>query len=78
MPYQDYLQTPEWHARRVEQLKRSGFRCQVCNAANTELHVHHRTYERLGAEAPGDLVTLCQACHELFHTHGRLAEPEGE
>jgi hypothetical protein len=28
------------------------------------LHMHHRTYERLGAELPSDLQVLCRPCHE--------------
>ena len=73
MPYQEYLQSPEWNRRRTEQLRRAGFRCQVCNEANVQLHVHHRTYERRGNEAFRDLIVLCSSCHSLFHSQGKLA-----
>lgn len=40
------------------------------------LHVHHRTYERFGNEDAGDLVVLCEACHEVFHQRRRLWRPD--
>jgi hypothetical protein len=75
MPYQDYLQTPEWQERRKAALRQAGSRCQVCNRSRT-LHVHHRTYERRGTEMPADLTVLCDECHALFHGKGLIpAEP---
>ena len=67
MPYQEYLQTPEWQARRKDALQRAEYRCQTCNASDRILDVHHRTYERRGHEKPSDLTVLCRDCHELFH-----------
>jgi hypothetical protein len=29
--------------------------------------VHHLTYTRLGAEADGDLVAVCDECHDWLH-----------
>ena len=78
MPYQDYLLTPEWQERRNFQLARSGYRCQVCNTADEQLNVHHRTYERRGNEAPSDLITLCRGCHDLFHNAGKLPKEDSE
>lgn len=74
MPYQEYLQTPEWQERRQRHLKSAGYRCQVCNQAKGPLDVHHRTYERRGDEYYKDLLLLCRTCHEIFHTTGRLAK----
>jgi 5-methylcytosine-specific restriction endonuclease McrA len=76
MPYQEYLLTPEWQERRKAQLERADYRCQVCNTGKSKLHVHHRTYERRGNEAPGDLLVLCRECHELFHQAGKLVEED--
>lgn len=70
MTYREYLQTPEWQERRGEALMRAQGRCQVCNKPYN-LDVHHRTYERRGAEAPDDLTVLCRTCHATFH--GRLS-----
>jgi hypothetical protein len=71
MPYNEYLQTPEWQEKRAEARARAGGRCQVCNSLGP-LDVHHRTYERRGAERESDLIVLCRNCHELFHRFGRL------
>ena len=77
MPYKDYLLTPEWQERRRARLKAARYRCQVCNTKNERLNVHHRTYERRGAEYARDLIVLCEGCHYLFHRNGSLA-PHGD
>lgn len=74
MPYQDYLQTPEWGKTRGAALRRSNYRCQVCNTNKRTLDVHHRTYERLGHEHYTDLLVLCRECHGTFHKNGKLAK----
>lgn len=66
LPYPLYLLTAHWQRKRQAALARAGHRCQVCNTAR-QLEVHHRTYERLGAELAADLLVLCRACHQLFH-----------
>jgi hypothetical protein len=71
MPYADYLQTPEWQAKRERARDRAGGRCQVCDSEGP-LDVHHRTYERRGNERDEDLTVLCRGCHELFSRTGRL------
>jgi len=73
--YADYLQSDHWCGTRLRQLERAHFRCQVCNGAEA-LNVHHRTYRRLGAERPADLIVLCHGCHTLFHREGKLAREE--
>jgi hypothetical protein len=67
MPYKDYLQTEHWTSVRRRALEFSGDRCQLCNLSGVTLHVHHRTYDRLGDELDGDLIVLCAACHSKFH-----------
>jgi hypothetical protein len=77
MPYTDFLLTPEWQETRRAALRRAGFACQVCNTGE-RLHVHHRTYERRGAELARDLIVLCGPCHALYHGKGMLpAHPDG-
>lgn len=66
MPYNEYLQTPHWKETRKAALERAGNRCQLCNN-DQRLHVHHRTYERLGEEHDTDLIVLCASCHGRFH-----------
>ena len=67
MSYTEYLLTREWRATKAAALAWAGYRCQVCNANDEELHVHHRVYTRRGCERPEDLVVLCRTHHELFH-----------
>lgn len=69
--YQAYLNSPSWRLRRNTALKDSGWRCQRC-PAKRNLQVHHRTYERLGAERDADLEVLCENCHRDEH----LEHPE--
>lgn len=66
MPYVEYLKTEHWKALRSNMLRRAGFRCQLCNAAEP-LDVHHRTYENRGCESYQDLIALCRSCHEKHH-----------
>lgn len=73
MAYQDYLQTEHWQQTRRGALRRAGYSCQVCSE-KAKLHVHHRTYARLGHELDTDLIVLCAECHELFHANGKLAD----
>ena len=71
--YAEYLESDHWRSLRQWALERASYRCQICNTSVLTLHVHHRTYARVGAELPGDLIVLCSECHSTFHDHGRLA-----
>lgn len=73
--YQNYLKSEHWQKQRKEALLCALYRCQVCNTDALPLEVHHRTYERLGAELPSDLFVLCEQCHDLFSQNGKLATP---
>jgi hypothetical protein len=66
MTYKEYLKTTEWAVLRRIKLQEANHRCQVCNG-DGELHVHHRTYERIRMELLTDLIVLCADCHRLFH-----------
>jgi hypothetical protein len=65
MPYEEYLKTSEWLAKRQQVLERDEG-CRNCNAQEN-LEVHHRTYARRGYEDLRDLTVLCESCHEHFH-----------
>lgn len=73
MPYGEYLKTEHWQAKRREAIKHAHKRCQLCNASDRVLHVHHRTYDGRGQESPEDLIVLCADCHKTFHENGKLA-----
>jgi len=66
MPYQEYLQSDHWAAKRKEALDFYGHRCVVCHTT-AQLQVHHRTYAHKGLENMNDLVVLCSECHKLYH-----------
>lgn len=68
--YAEYLLSDVWQGKRTAALERAGNRCQLCNGTKI-LNVHHRTYERIGAEAPEDLTVLCRSCHAKFHDVGK-------
>ena len=63
--YQEYLKSHRWRAMRLWALSRAGNRCEVCGNENG-LEVHHRSYENLGCEFPGELLVLCEDCHEAY------------
>lgn len=67
--YADYLQSPEWAVVRRLALEQAGYACRLCGAPQEEsrLDVHHRTYERLGAELLADVIVLCSSCHCRHH-----------
>jgi hypothetical protein len=68
MPYPQYLTTTEWDERRRAAYRRAGYRCQLCNAENVELHAHHRSYQHRGRPTEADdLIVLCARCHEQAH-----------
>lgn len=71
--YPEYLKSEEWQNRRADALHRARYACQLCNASDNGLDVHHRTYERVFNEWPSDLTVLCRDCHRKFH----LAESGG-
>jgi 5-methylcytosine-specific restriction endonuclease McrA len=65
--YHRYIQSDAWRKRADECKRRAGYRCQLCNSPD-RLEAHHRTYERLGREEPGDLTCLCHRCHQEYHS----------
>jgi len=64
--YRQYLRTEGWKHRRQVALDRAGGFCEDCGVRSS-LEVHHRTYERRGAERPKDLVAICGQCHDERH-----------
>ena len=67
--YKVYITSDEWIDRATKAKEDAGWRCQLCNRHKDEitLHAHHRTYENLGNEKPGDITVLCADCHSKFH-----------
>jgi 5-methylcytosine-specific restriction endonuclease McrA len=72
--YGDYLQSLHWRDVRSRFIRSKLFkgkceRCQRPIGAGTDqvAFIHHRSYERLGAEHLRDLAALCADCHAVVH-----------
>lgn len=53
-----------WRDRRVQVLRRDGWRCVLCGR-HKRLTVHHIRPAALGRDdRPSNLVTLCRGCHD--------------
>lgn len=74
--YRAYLNSPHWRQTRNAALKRAHWRCNRCGGKR-DLNVHHRSYERLGAERDSDLEVLCFTCHNGHHVEEAKEQPAG-
>lgn len=64
--YREYLISKKWCAikKAVHYLYED--ECFICwNTSN--LHIHHKTYDRLYHEDLDDLVLVCKYCHWIIH-----------
>ena len=57
-------------------LFRDNHKCRCCKGKSKDpvLNVHHIESRKTGGNAPNNLVTLCQTCHEQYHK-GELSLP---
>lgn len=76
MDYRQYLQSDEWKEKRRQREIFDNFTCALCHRKITTPICHHMSYERLGHEnIVEDIITLCWACHERFHSNwGKMSE----
>ena len=73
----DYLQGDQlgfWNVREYV-IFRDGHVCQACKGRSKDLilNVHHIESRKTGGDAPGNLITLCEACHKAYHA-GKLKQ----
>ena len=56
---------------------RDGHTCQCCKGKSKDkiLNVHHIESRKTGGNAPNNLVTLCEYCHEQYHK-GKIQLPK--
>ena len=66
--YQKGDQLGFWNVREYV-LFRDGHKCQYCKgkSKDTKLHVHHIESRKTGGDALNNLITLCSACHAMYH-----------
>lgn len=74
-----YLRGPWWAElrQRYADHPEAPHSCAVCGTPRYQLH--HRTYERLGAEHVSDLIALCDQHHHSLHrawNHHHEQQPE--
>ena len=57
-----------WNAREYV-LFRDNHKCKCCNgkSGDKRLNVHHIISRKYGGDAPSNLVTLCETCHNGYH-----------
>lgn len=48
-------------------LKRDNYTCRICGCKDVKFHVHHIETRKIGGNAPDNLITLCENCHEMLH-----------
>ena len=66
--YQMGEQLDFWNVREYV-LFRDHHKCQHCHGKSRDkiLNVHHIESRKTGGDAPGNLVTLCEICHNKYH-----------
>ena len=69
--YQKGEQLGFWNVRQYV-LHRDGYRCHgKKDCKNKVLNVHHIESRKVGGNSPGNLITLCEECHNSYH-NGKL------
>lgn len=72
--YHEYITSEEWRVRRAVFLSRypncarcglSRYFSKLRTVYDEDLHVHHKSYARVGCEEWEDLEPLCKRCHEI-------------
>ena len=66
--YQQGEQLDFWNVREYV-LFRDNHICQCCKGKSKDkrLNVHHIESRKVGGNAPNNLITLCETCHEGYH-----------
>jgi len=66
--YQSGEQLDFWNVREYV-LFRDGHTCQCCKGKSKDkiLNVHHIESRKTGGNAPNNLITLCETCHNGYH-----------
>lgn len=66
MPYKQYLTTPHWKAVRARAIRQADGECRLCGSTR-RLIAHHQNYDFVGCEESGDVIAICNGCHDKIH-----------
>jgi hypothetical protein len=72
------MNSADWKNKRAEYIasKEHSNDCYGCGKRyKSGFHLHHVTYQRLGAERLSDLVMVCRLCHESIHEAYKFIKP---
>lgn len=73
--YYQALKHPKWQRKRLEVMNRDNFQCALCKDSETQLHVHHKSYNNKTGMPwdveDSELITLCEHCH--YEVEARIA-----
>lgn len=70
--YSELLKDERWKKLSKEVKDRDDNKCVLCDNTKS-LQAHHKKYTGLPWEAPiCDIITLCSACHEMWHANNNL------
>lgn len=73
-----YYQREEWQRASKQRKEFDNYRCVICTGAcQSELHVHHLTYDFLFNERLDCLITVCSLHHKMIHDNSLLRFPNG-
>lgn len=74
--FQQGEQLDFWNVREYV-LFRDGHICQCCKGKSKDprLNIHHIESRKTGGNAPNNLITLCETCHDNYHS-GRIKLPK--
>ena len=74
--YQQGEQLDFWNTREYV-LFRDSHTCQCCKGKSKDkgLNVHHIESRKTGGDAPNNLITLCETCHQGYHK-GEITLPK--
>lgn len=77
--YTAFLRSSDWEETRSRYWRDPDTlkTCGLCGTKDPPLQLHHRTYERVGAEHLDDLVPTCLRCHQLLHALDRRGDIDG-
>lgn len=68
--YYEKLKSPMWQKKRLEILNDRGFKCEICQDKESQLHVHHKIYKKglnPWSYPKHNYAVVCDKCHDESH-----------